>query len=115
MDKNKLKSLIGFVKTIQDDSIRYADNHKPIRKPRKTKQFSATKRVEKLNFLKEDVDNKITSIDPSKIIGSDQLWIYNVKTNEITVYESYDRVGLDIKGTSIKNFDENSVTKKLGV
>ena len=115
MDRNTLKSFISFVVTLQTDSERYAENHKPIRKPKKAKQISAAKRVEKLNFLKEDVDNKITSIDPSKIIGSDQLWIYNGKTNEITLYESYDRAGLDIKGTSIKNFTDKSVTKKLGV
>ena len=30
------------------------------------------------------------------------------------MYESFDEVGLDIKGTTVQNFGENSATKKLG-
>ena len=82
---------------------------------RKAKQISAVDKVKKLNFLDEDVDNQITSIDPSKIIGAELLYLYNSKTNQLIYYVARDRGGFDVKGSSIKNFDEDlSQVKKLG-
>jgi len=116
LSKNKKDQLINFIKKIQTDSERYAKNHKPIRKPRKAKQFSAKERISKLSFLDEDTDNKITSIDPSKIVGAEILYLFNSKTNQLAYYHSSDRGGLDVKGSSIKNFDtDKSEVKKLGV
>jgi hypothetical protein len=115
MTKSEKTAFINFVKRIQTDSERYAENHKPVRKPKKAKQFTAKERVTKLNFLKEDVDNKITSIEPSNIIGAEILYLFNVKTNQLSYYHSMDRGGLNVIGTSIKNFDEDkSQVKKLG-
>ena len=56
------------------------------------------------------------SISPTNIVGTNQLWIYNSKTNEIINYTASDRGGLKVKGTTIQNFDkEISASKKLGV
>ncbi len=115
MSKSEKTAFINFLVKIQTDSERYAENHKPVRKPRKAKQISAIDKVKKLNFLDEDPDNKITSIDPSKIIGAEILYLYNTKTNQLCYYHAYDRGGLDVKGTSIQNFDTGkSEVKKLG-
>jgi hypothetical protein len=115
MTKSEKKAFINFVKKIQTDSERYAENHKPIRKPKKAKQFTAKEKVSKLNFLGEDVDNQLTSIDPGKIIGAEILYLFNAKTNQMSYYQALDRGGLDVTGTTIKNFDENeSQVKKLG-
>ncbi len=115
MTRSGKRGFINFVKKIQTDSERYAENHKPIRKPKKAKQFTAKEKVSKLNFLEEDVDNKITSIDPSKIIGAEMLYLFNAKTNQLSYYQAIDRGGLDVTGTTIKNFNEdNSQVKKLG-
>ena len=90
--------------------------NKPVRKPRKAKAINATKAVSKLNFLNQDPENRVKSIDPSKIIGSKQLWIFNSKTNEMIQYNEEDRGGLSVKGTTIQNFDtKSSGSKKLGV
>ena len=79
------------------------------------KQISAIDKVKKLNFLKEDEDNKLTSIEPSDIIGAEILFLFNSKTNQLSYYHATDRGGLDIKGTTIKNFDTDvSAVKKLG-
>ena len=116
LSKNEKGQFINFIKKIQTNSERYAENYKPTRKPRKAKQFSAKEKVSKLSFLDEDTDNKITSIDPSKIIGAEMLFLFNSKTNQLAYYHAGDRGGLDVKGTSIKNFDTNkSEVKKLGV
>ena len=115
MNVSEKRAFINFVKKIQTDSERYAENHKPVRKPRKAKQFTAKEKVSKLNFLEEDVDNQITSIDPSKIIGAEILFLFNSKTNQLSYYQAFDRGGLDVKGTTIKNFDtDTSAVKKLG-
>jgi hypothetical protein len=115
MTKGKKGDFINFITKIQTDSERYADNHKPVRKPKKAKQFTAVEKVSKLSFLDEDADNKITSIDPSRIIGAEILCLYNAKTNQLSYYHARDRGGLDVKGTSILNFDEEkSGIKKLG-
>ena len=91
-------------------------NNKPIRKPRKAKAINATKVVSKLNYLEHDTDNKVKSIDPSKIVGSKELWVFNSKTNEMIRYVAEDRGGLSVKGTTIQNFDsKTSMSKKLGV
>jgi len=115
MTKIEKRAFVNFVKKIQTDSERYAENHKPVRKPKKAKQITAIDKVKKLNFLKEDVDNKITSIEPSKIIGAEIVYLFNTKTNQLSYYHAMDRGGLDVKGTTIQNFDNGkSGVKKLG-
>jgi hypothetical protein len=53
-------------------------------------------------------------VDPVKIVGAIQLWIYNTKTRKLGVYNAEDESGLKMKGTTIKNYVENtSVSKTL--
>ena len=113
--KSEKSDFINFVIRIQTDSLRYAENHKPRRKATKAKVISAEDKVKNLNFLEEDTDNKITSIEPSKIIGAEILYLFNAKTNQLSYYHAMDRGGLDIKGTTIQNFSvDKSQVKKLG-
>lgn len=116
MNKGEKKAFLTFVKKIVADTTRYTENNKPIRKPRKPKQHSATKLVEKLSYLDHDPVNQVKSIDPSKIIGAKQLWLFNSKTNEIIKYDQVDRGGLSVKGTTLQNYHpKTSSSKKLGV
>lgn len=74
-------------------------------------------KVKKINlidfkYLKEDNELKLISIDPNKILDSKELWLYNTKINTLTVL--YSDVGFSIKGTTILNITEKSVTKKIG-
>ena len=115
MNAKEKRAFISFVRKIQTDAERYAENHKPVRKAKKIKIISAEDKVKNLNFLKEDEDNKLTSIEPSDIIGAEILFLFNSKTNQLSYYHATDRGGLDIKGTTIKNFDTDvSAVKKLG-
>jgi len=115
MVKSEKNDFINFVTRIQTDSLRYAENHKPVRKPKKAKQISAQDKVKNLKFLEEDVENKIASVEPSKIVGADGVFFFNAKTNQLSYYHARDRGGLDIKGTTLQNFsDDKSQVKKLG-
>ena len=55
----------------------------------------------------KDAENKIASISPSKIVGAEVLFLFNSKTNQLSYYHARDRGGLEVKGTSILNFDED--------
>ncbi len=116
LTKSELDNFYNFVLKLKSDTERYVENNKPVRKPRKAKAINATRAVSKLNYLDHDPENRVKSIDPSKIIGCKQLWVFNSKTNEIVQYCELDRAGLSVKGTTIQNFDtKTSMSKKLGV
>jgi len=116
LTKGEKNDFLSFVKKIKMDTERYVENHKPVRKPRKAKQYSAEEQVKKLSFLEEDIERQVTSIPARDIIGATTLMVFNSKTNELIYYTARDRAGLGVKGTTLQNFDENeSSSKKLGV
>lgn len=97
------------------------DSAKATRKPRKAKPKSATKLVEKLKFSKTDEKYKLASIDPTLIVGANELWVFNVKTRKLGKYVAAnidpkgmgrDGTGLSVKGTTIIGFDENLSIQK---
>ena len=103
-----------FLGNIALDAERLANNKNAARKPRKKKPISFEKKVKNIKFKKDDTENKLVSIDPVKILGSQQLWIYNVKTRKLGVYVAADDAGLGVKGSSIENYKySESVCKTL--
>jgi hypothetical protein len=64
--------------------------------------------------MKEFADLQLKSILPEKIIGANQVWLYNTKTKLLGMYNSDNAKGLTIKGTTIQNFNiETSIGKRL--
>jgi hypothetical protein len=99
---------------IVSDAEKLASNKNAARKPRKKKPVSFEKKVKGLNFKKDDTENKLVSIDPVKIMGSQQLWIYNTKTRKLGVYVAKDDAGLEVKGSTIQNYKySESVSKTV--
>ena len=119
-DIKKIRTAIEELVTALDFII---DSAKATRKPRKAKPKSATKLVEKLKFAKTDEKYKLASIDPTLIVGANELWVFNTKTRKIGKYVAAnidpkgmgrDGTGLSVKGTTIIGFDENlSIQKTL--
>ena len=96
------------------DAEKLAANKNAARKPRKKKPVSFEKKVARLKFKIEDIDSKLVSINPTKILGAQKLWIYNTKYRKLGVYVAADAAGLDVKGSSIENFKTSeSVCKTL--
>lgn len=115
LTKPQLRKQIEFFNGLIVDADTYANNTKKIRKPRKPRTVSMEKKLKNFKFQKEDTTFKIASVDPAKIIGSQELWTFNTKYKTITVLKAKDRGGLQIKGTSILNYDEMaSATKGTG-
>lgn len=128
--KKKLKLLRTVVSDIRD----YAEDNREIRakkvelapkkdpktgepiiKVRKKKIVTVEKKIKDVKYLKEYEDYDIKSVSPEKILGADEVWVFNVRYDMLQVYRAIDDKGFDIKGTTILNFDpEISSGKRCG-
>lgn len=112
--KPALKVYLETLKEIIAQADFQAEIAKATRKPRKKKEVPASKAVEKLNYLEAFAEMALTSIKPVEIVKSSQLWVYNVKTKTVTVYNAMGPAGLGVKGSTLIGFDEKtSISKRL--
>jgi hypothetical protein len=112
--KKQVKNLIVFYQEIMSACDMLAQEAKVNRKPRKTKVVSKDKIVAKLKFLKTNEPLKLVSINPIDIIGASELWIFNTKTRKLGKYVATEFNTLNVKGTTITNFDEfKSIQKTI--
>jgi len=87
---------------------------KASRKTRTPVLKSATKLVSKLKYCVTDPKYKVASIKPEDIIGSTELWIFNIKTRKLGIYIAEDNCTLQVKGTTLQFFNSStSVSKTL--
>lgn len=115
LKKAEIKKLIEFYNTLIEDAERYSSNTKKVKTARKPRTVSVEKKIKNLKYQKEDQTYKIASVSPEKIIGALELWTFNTKYKTFTVLRAIDRGGLQVKGTSITNYDENnSTTRSIG-
>ena len=112
--KKQIKNLIVFYQEISSACDMLAQEAKVNRKPRKAKVVSKDKIVAKLKFLKTNEPLKLVSINPTDIIGAGELWIFNTKTRKLGKYVASEFNTLNVKGTTITNFDEfKSIQKTI--
>jgi len=106
--KKQIKNLIAFLTEVQNACNMLMQEAKVNRAPRKTKAVSKDKVVAKLKYMKSNEPLKLVSVNPTDIIGSKELWVYNTKTRKLGRYVAKEYSELGVKGTTITNFDENS-------
>ena len=107
------EKMMHFFGIIIDDIDRLIKNATAQRKPRKKKQATASKLIKNLKYQQEYPDLKLVSINPEKIVGASELWVYNTKYNRLGVYYAQNTVrGLSVKGCTILHFDEESSMQK---
>ena len=112
--KKQVKNMIAFYQEIAMACDMLAQEAKVNRAPRKTKAVSKDKLVAKLKFMKTNEPLKLVSINPVDIIGAGELWIFNTKTRKLGRYVASEFNTLNVKGTTITNFDEfKSVQKTI--
>ena len=106
LNKSKLKKTVAWYETLFRDIDLYRKVKIANRKVRARKPKSPTKLVAKLKHLRYSEDYKLTSINAEKIIGAQTLYVFNVKTRKLFIYNasSLDRE-LTVKGSSILGFD----------
>jgi hypothetical protein len=114
LSKKQVKSLIAFYQEIASACDMLAQEAKVNRAPRAKKSVPAEKIVAKLKYMKTNEPLKLVSVNPTDIIGAGELWVYNTKNRKLGKYVAKEFNTLNVKGTTITNFDEfKSVCKTL--
>lgn len=112
--KKQVIAMRDFFDGIIADCETWSSNSKASRRPRKKREKSVEKQTQRVKFQKEDKDLKVVSIDPTKMIGALEVWLFSTKYRLMHRYVAKDRAGLQIKGTTLQNFDEKqSQSKKV--
>lgn len=106
------RRLIAFWETCLSDLEQYRDVKKATKKARVKKAPNKEKQVAKLKFCKEFKPLKLVSVSPVSILGSRELWVYNTKTRKLGKYVAEEYKDLQIKGTTILNYDESASVQK---
>ena len=106
--KKWIKARLEFVEKMISDLLRYSGNAKKLRAPRKKKPMSVEKKLKNFKYQKEFQEMKLASVSPESIVGAQELWAYNTKYKTLSVFRAIDRGGLEVKRSSIINFDESS-------
>lgn len=112
LSKKNLKDIITFYQEIMSACDMLMQEAKVNRAPRKTKAVSKDKLVAKLKYLKTFEALKLVSINPTDIIGSKELWVYNTKTRKLGKYVANEYHDLGVKGTTITGFNESTSVQK---
>ena len=110
--KKQIRNLIAFYQEIMSACDMLAQEAKVNRKPRKTKVVPKDKLVAKLKYMKSNEPLKLVSINPTDIIGTKELWIFNTKTRKLGKYVAAEFNDLGVKGTTITGFDEFKSVQK---
>ena len=114
LGKTEIKKAVELFQGIVGACDLITAESKASRKTRSPKPKSAEKLVAKMKYCKSDEKYKVASINPADIIGSNELWVFNVKTRKIGKYVANEHDTLQVKGTTLHFFDDKlSVAKTL--
>jgi hypothetical protein len=101
LTKTELKKFRAAIQSIVDDC---AQHQVTVKKPRAVKTKPPAIIVKKLKYMfKHDLLN-LKSINPADIVGSKELWAYNIKYRKLVAYVADDSDTLSVKGTTIINY-----------
>jgi len=101
-----LKKMITTMDTIFDDLERLKQSAKSARLPRKKKVKASDQQIKKLNYLVEDIDSKLVSVNPVMIPTNKRLFVYNTKTRKLAMYLSDTEKGFEVRGSTVYNWNE---------
>lgn len=101
------KRILTWLDALLASIEQYRNIKKATKKTRTKKAPSKQKLISKLKYAVEDKTLKVVSINPMDIIGSTELWVFNMKTRKIGKYVAAEFKTLSIKGSSIENYDED--------
>jgi len=109
-EKNKI---LKQFEEVFEDLDRLKLSFKASKTPRTRKTKSSDAQVSRLQYCAEDIDAKLTSINPIMVPGKHKLFVYNIKQRKLMEYTTTAIDGFIISGTSIKNFDKTSRSATL--
>lgn len=106
--KGNKKKILNQFEEVFADLEKLRTSFKATRTPRALKPKTSDKQVERLQYMKESIDDKLVSINPVLIPGSHKLYVYNTKQRRLFEYTTDSIRGFEVAGTTIKNFDAES-------
>ena len=104
--RRRQKKMLNLMDNVFADLDKLKTSFKAVRMPRAKKPKSTDAQVANLKYLQEDIDSKVTSINPVLIPGKEHLLVYNVKYKSLAHYVSTATKGFEVRGTTLYNFDE---------
>lgn len=107
----QLKRYKAFVTGIIESSSQQVV--KVIKPKRPPKVKPASEVVKGIKYLVEFPDLKLKSEHPTKLINSNEVWLYNTKTRRMTVLKASDKDILVVKGSTLLNFDTAKSETKI--
>lgn len=101
-----LKKMMKQMDKIYADLDSLQLSFKATRTPRARKPKSTDAQIKNLKYKVEDMEYKLTSINPIQIPTKEVLWVFNTKTRNLYEYVTTSTKGFEVGGTTIKNFDD---------
>lgn len=119
LKKKELEKLAETYSNFVLETDRFRTNLKQAKaasKPPKKPDVAKKMRRMLESYLKHSKEFNITSTDPTKIIGAQEVWAFNARYKLLTVFRAGSHGGqLDVSTRKITGFDENlSMTKSIG-
>ena len=105
LSKAELKRFKDMIEGIIEDCTNASLAAKANRAPRVKKAKPAAKQVEKMKYLAEFPELGLKSVHPTKIVGAQQLWVYNTKNKKLGVYYASGASGFSVKGSTLLGWD----------
>jgi hypothetical protein len=111
--KTQQKNMINYCAAIIAELDAYHQSKKAKVGVRRKKPQSPEKIVRKLKHLRRYDEFKLETVEPTRILKSSELWVYNTKNRKLQYYvaDEYAKV-FAVKGTSILGFDTNKSSQK---
>jgi hypothetical protein len=106
MSKPNLRKIVSILETLKADAESHGKIKNAMRKPRTKKPKAADKQVQRLKYQPNSSEYALESVSPSRIPYAQRLYIFNTKTRQIGVYIASGNNGFEVKGTSLKGFDD---------
>lgn len=113
MSKRELKASIGWWEQAITDISLFGKEKMALRKKKMTVPKPSSVVVGKLKYLKEFKALNLKSIDPVKIIGATDLWVYSTRLRKLSHYVALPNTTLDVRGTKIVNLDTQKSIQKI--
>lgn len=101
----EIRRVIAFVQSLIDDCTQQSVSAKAQRKPRARKAKPAAVVAKNIKCMREYIELNLKSIEPAKIIGSTELWVYVPEKRKLIVYRGAAGGYLGVSGMSVTNYD----------
>lgn len=111
LNKRKLTHTIKQLSAWLEALNTVSQHKKANRTPRKKKVKPPTVQVAKIKYLK--VYETFNSVNPVELVGASQVWLYNTKYKKLSVYRTDSSQGIQVKGTTLQNYDPEQCEQKV--